>query len=60
MQRTADRLNIHKNTLLYRLRRVKELWGLDPQNFRDALVLQMLLYFRQLYPELLAGEPPQP
>lgn len=60
VQRTADRLNIHKNTLLYRLRRVKELWGLDPQNFRDALVLQMLLYFRQLYPELLAGEPPQP
>ncbi|MEA4970667.1 MAG: helix-turn-helix domain-containing protein [Candidatus Pelethousia sp.] len=53
MQQTADSLQIHKNTLLYRLKRVKELYGLDPQNFQDAVILQLLLHMKRLYPDIV-------
>lgn len=53
IQKTADAMNVHKNTLLYRFKRLKELCGLDPQNFQDAIVLQLLFLAGSLYPNLL-------
>lgn len=53
VQKTADDLNIHKNTLLYRFRRVKEIVGLDPQDFRDGVILELWLHIRKLYPDLV-------
>lgn len=53
VQKTADDLNIHKNTLLYRFRRVKEAVGLDPQNFHDGVILELWLRIRELYPEIV-------
>lgn len=40
---TAERLFIHKNTLQYRLRRIRELSGYDPRNFRDAALFFLAL-----------------
>lgn len=41
--KTAKALFIHRNTLLYRLRRVKEITGLDPKKFDDAVQLRVAL-----------------
>ncbi|WP_314000672.1 sugar diacid recognition domain-containing protein [uncultured Paenibacillus sp.] len=41
---TATRLGIHRNTLLYRLDKVRETTGYDPAVFRDAMVLQMMIW----------------
>jgi carbohydrate diacid regulator len=41
--RAADALYIHRNTLNYRLGRIQELYGLDPRNFSDAVILQIIL-----------------
>ncbi|EXX87001.1 transcriptional regulator [Paenibacillus darwinianus] len=40
----ASRLGIHRNTLLYRLEKVKETTGYDPARFRDAMILQMMVW----------------
>lgn len=39
---TAAKLHIHRNTLLYRLDKIKQFIGLDPRNFRDAMELQLI------------------
>lgn len=39
----ARHLFIHRNTLLYRLKRIAELTGLDPRDFASALELQMAI-----------------
>jgi carbohydrate diacid regulator len=44
--RAAKALHIHRNTLNYRLDRIRELYGLDPHNFRDAVTLQIILYLQ--------------
>ena len=43
---TAKRLYIHRNTLLYRLDKIKQETGLDVRSFKDAVLvkLTMLLY----------------
>lgn len=41
---TADLLYLHRNTLIYRLKKVKEQTGLDPQIFTDALTLQVAIW----------------
>jgi carbohydrate diacid regulator len=41
VQTTADVLFIHRNTLLYRLKKVHEITGYNPRKFHDAIVLQM-------------------
>ena len=51
IQKAADRLNIHKNTLIYRLKKIREATGLDPQNFDDAVRLRLFEYMRKSYPE---------
>ncbi len=40
---TAKTLFIHRNTLLYRLKRVKKITGLDPKKFDDAVQLRIAL-----------------
>ncbi|MDR6553953.1 sugar diacid recognition domain-containing protein [Paenibacillus qinlingensis] len=45
--RTAERLEIHRNSLVYRLTQVKELTGYDPQLFQDAISLQFLVWLKE-------------
>lgn len=44
---TAKSLYIHRNTLLYRLAKIKELTGYDPQTFQDAVSLQLAVWIQQ-------------
>lgn len=44
--KTAEVLQIHRHTLKYRLERIKEQTGLDPTMFKDALYLQIAMWFR--------------
>jgi len=39
----ADRLQIHRHTLTYRLNKIHELTGYHPQSFKDAFVLKLAL-----------------
>lgn len=48
MNETAAALNIHRNTLQYRLDRIYKQIGLDPRNFQDAATLMMLLIFKKM------------
>ena len=41
LTQTAKKLNIHRNTLLYRLSKVKKITGLDPRKFNDAIKLKL-------------------
>lgn len=43
ISKTAKVIYVHRNTLLYRLRRVKEITGLDPKKFDDAVQLRIAL-----------------
>ena len=46
ISKTSQVIYIHRNTLLYRLRRVKEITSLDPKKFDDAVQLRMALKMR--------------
>ena len=46
ISKTAQTIYVHRNTLLYRLRRVKEITGLDPKKFDDAVQLRIALKMR--------------
>jgi carbohydrate diacid regulator len=46
ISKTAQVIYVHRNTLLYRLRRVKEITGLDPKKFDDAVQLRIALKMR--------------
>ena len=51
LTRTADAMNIHRNTLVYRLDRIKEALDLDPRDFDDAMQIRLaILYTRFLEP----------
>jgi carbohydrate diacid regulator len=41
----AEKLHIHRNTLIYRLDKTKKLVGLDPRHFDDALQIKLGLMF---------------
>jgi carbohydrate diacid regulator len=45
---TAATLYIHRNTLLFRLKKITDNLGLDPQDFYDSIALQALLYLLDL------------
>lgn len=47
IQQTADALYLHRNTLIYRLKKIIEDTGRDPKNFEDALILQVALWIFQ-------------
>ncbi|MEQ6376316.1 sugar diacid recognition domain-containing protein [Bacillaceae bacterium S4-13-56] len=42
---TADKLFVHKNTVQYRLKKIKELTGYDPRKFQDGVLLNVALSF---------------
>ena len=46
LKATAQKLNIHKNTLYYRFDKIEKLIGLDPRSFQNAIkiVLALLMY----------------
>ena len=46
----AERLHIHRNTLIYRLDKTKKLINLDPRHFDDALQIKLGLMFYQEVP----------
>lgn len=41
-------LNVHRNTLAYRLGRIEDLTSRDPRSFQDAVVLQVALHMTEL------------
>ena len=47
MSLAAEKLFAHRNTLIYRLNKIKNLTGLDPKNFHDAtrLYVALKLYY---------------
>jgi carbohydrate diacid regulator len=46
----AEKLHIHRNTLIYRLDKTKKLINLDPRHFDDALQIKLGLMFYQDQP----------
>jgi len=47
LTRTAERLNIHRNTLVYRLDRITEVLGLDPRVFDDAVQIKLAILYNK-------------
>jgi len=43
VNRAANKLFVHRNTMTYRLDRVQSLTGLDPRNFYDAMYLYLAI-----------------
>jgi carbohydrate diacid regulator len=43
LSKTAKKLKIHRNTLVYRLERIGEITGFDPRVFNEAFQLQLAL-----------------
>lgn len=46
--KTAQALSLHQNTLRYRLRRMEEIFGIDPAQAEDMLVLWLSLAVQEL------------
>lgn len=46
LNQCAQKLEIHRHTLTYRLHKIKQLTGYDPQFFEDAVVLKMAISLR--------------
>ncbi|ARI78680.1 CdaR family transcriptional regulator [Halobacillus mangrovi] len=44
IQQSAEALFVHRNTLIYRLQKIKKKTGYDPKTFRDALTLQIAMW----------------
>ncbi|HVE80778.1 MAG TPA: helix-turn-helix domain-containing protein [Candidatus Dormibacteraeota bacterium] len=47
LTQTAGELNIHRNTLVYRLDRIAETLGLDPRSFEDAVQIKLAILFNK-------------
>jgi DNA-binding PucR family transcriptional regulator len=50
LTKSARLLNVHPNTVVYRLRRIQELTGHDPRAMDELLVLFLALKLRELTP----------
>lgn len=48
VNKASKALYIHRNTLLFRLNKISETFGLDPRKFHDSMILRVLLYLMQL------------
>jgi DNA-binding PucR family transcriptional regulator len=46
--KTSAALSVHQNTLRYRLRRLRELFGIDVDNPEDTVVLWLSLHVQEL------------
>lgn len=47
LTRTAEKLSIHRNTLVYRLDRITETLGLDPRVFDDAVQIKLAILYNK-------------
>ncbi|USK61434.1 CdaR family transcriptional regulator [Peribacillus asahii] len=47
----AKEMYIHRNSLIYRIKKVKEKTGYDPQNIHDAMTLQLAIWILQMLPK---------
>ncbi|GGP14725.1 CdaR family transcriptional regulator [Oceanobacillus neutriphilus] len=47
IQKTADVLFLHRNTLLYRINKITSETGYNPRIFNDALILQVALWINE-------------
>lgn len=45
IKKTAEDLYLHRNTLIYRLNKIIEETEYDPKNFKEALILQVAVWF---------------
>ena len=41
-------LGIHRNTMIYRLEKVKKLLGLDIKKFEDAVTVQIIMHIKEM------------
>lgn len=48
LTQTSKELKIHRNTLLYRLDKIKKVTGLDPRKFNDAMELKVALILNKV------------
>lgn len=48
LTKAAEHLHIHRNTLIYRLGKIKDLTGLDPETFEDAVQIKLALILLDL------------
>ncbi|MBS4174842.1 sugar diacid recognition domain-containing protein [Bacillus sp. FJAT-49736] len=48
LSETAKSLYIHRNSLLYRMKKIKEITGYDPQKFHHATTLQIAIWMDQM------------
>ena len=48
ISRAAEKMFVHKNTLKYRLSRMKDKVGLDPRDQKDSLILYFLMLIKRL------------
>lgn len=46
--KTSKDAIIHRNTLVYRLEKIKKMLGLDIRDFEDAVTLQILMVLKKL------------
>lgn len=64
LQRTAERLFLHRNSLAYRLRRIQEITGMDLRRWEDCFRLQLALKIRPIlrrrYEQPGGGSNPHP
>ncbi|WP_413375452.1 CdaR family transcriptional regulator [Alkalihalobacillus sp. 1P02AB] len=44
----AKKMFIHRNSLIYRLKKVKEITGYNPQELRDVIPLQLAIWLREM------------
>ena len=47
ISKTAEKLYIHRNTLTFRLKRIRQITGLSPAVFHDAMKLYLALFSRK-------------
>lgn len=47
IQKAAEYLYVHRNTLIYRLNKISKETGYDPRKFADALILQVALWIAE-------------
>ena len=58
MSETARKLFVHRNTLVYRLEKIKKLPGLDLREFDHAIIFKIALMVRKYLDACAEGSAP--